>query len=145
MSDFMSSFVNTTGNKEVKPAIYREMAIDFNTGEPLVVDGEIVELEGKEALRVWIWKALKTECNKYRGYTYRYGQDLWKEIGKVFSRTVKVQMIYADIEDTLKVNPRITKVYNFEVEVLDNGYQVKCTFSVDSIYGTIDFTTIANL
>lgn len=147
MSLFSNAFLNITSDKSVVYDDAIEMAIDFETGEIIVDEStnNIIVLTGKEALRVWIWKALKSEANKYRGYTYRYGQNLWKEIGTVFSRDIKVQMIYSEIEDTLMVNPLINRVYDFKVEVLDSGYQVFCTFLVDSIYGEIDYSTIANL
>lgn len=148
MINFTDAFINpsnTTTAEEIPLAI--EFAIDFETGEPIInpETNDLVVLTGKEALRVWIWKALKTEANKYRGYTYRYGQNLWKEIGTVYSRTVKAQMIYSEIEDTLMVNPRIKRVYNFNITVEDNGYRVYCSFSVDSVYGELTGSTIANL
>lgn len=46
--------------------LFKEMAIDFETGEILTENGEIIILEGKEALNVWIWKALKTERNRFK-------------------------------------------------------------------------------
>lgn len=116
--------------------LFKEMAIDFETGEVLTENGEIISLEGKEALNVWIWKALKTERNRFKAYSNNFGSDIYKEIGYVYDRTVKEQLIVNEIIDSLLVNPYITNVYDFEVFYSDNELTLNINFKVDSIYGT---------
>lgn len=115
--------------------LFTEMAIDFNTGEILVKDDEIVTLTGKEALNVWIWKALKTERNRYNGYSSNFGSDIHKEIGHIYNRTVKEQLVISEIIDTLMVNPYILRVYDFNMEYSDETLSLNIKFKVDSIYG----------
>ena len=116
--------------------LFREMAIDFETGEVLNKNGEIVFLEGKEALNVWLWKALKTERNRFKGYSSNFGSDIYKEIGYVYDRTIKEQLITNEIVESLLVNPYITNVYDFEISYSDDELTLKINFKVDSIYGT---------
>ena len=116
--------------------LFKEMAINFETGEILTKNGEIVILEGKEALNVWIWKALKTERNRFKAYSSNFGSDIYKEIGYVYDRTIKEQLMTNEIVDTLLVNPYITNVYDFEMLYSDETLSLNINFKVDSIYGT---------
>ena len=115
--------------------LFTEMAIVFKTGETISKDGEIIKLTGKEALNVWIWKALKTERNRFKTYSNSFGSDIHKEIGYVYDRTVKEQLITSEIIDTLMVNPYILRVYDFEIEYSDETLTLNIRFKVDSIYG----------
>ena len=36
--------------------LFKEIAIDFNTGEPILQNEEFIILESTEALKVWVWK-----------------------------------------------------------------------------------------
>lgn len=116
--------------------IFKELAIDFNTGEVLEKDGEIIVLEGKEAINIWIWKALKTERNRFKAYSNNFGSDIHKEIGYVYDRTIKEQLIINEIIDTLLVNPYITNVYDFDISYSVDTLTLDIAFKVDSIYGT---------
>ena len=116
--------------------IFKELAIDFNTGEILEKDGEIIVLEGKEAINIWIWKALKTERNRFKAYSNNFGSDIHKEIGYVYERTIKEQLIINEIIDTLLVNPYITNVYDFDISYSVDTLTLDIAFKVDSVYGT---------
>lgn len=116
--------------------LFTEMAIDFNTGEIIEENREIKKLTGKEALNVWVWKALKTERNRYEAYSSSFGNDLTKEIGYVYDRTVKEQLIINEIIECLMVNPYITNVYNFELNYDEENVRLDVKFYIDSIYGT---------
>lgn len=118
--------------------LFTEMAIDFNTGETISKDGELVKLTGKEALNVWIWKTLKTERNRFKAYSSSFGSDIHKEIGYVYDRTVKEQLIASEIVDTLIVNPYILRVYDFEIDYSDEDLTLNIKFKVDSIYGVAE-------
>ena len=116
--------------------LFKEMAINFENGEVITKKGEIVILEGKEALNVWIWKALKTERNRFKAYSSNFGSDIYEEIGYVYDRVIKEQLIINEIIDTLLVNPYITNVYDFEITYSDDDLTLNINFKVDSIYGT---------
>ena len=116
--------------------LFKEMAINFETGEVIAKGDELLFLEGKEALNVWIWKTLKTERNRFEAYSSNFGSDIYKEIGYVYDRTVKEQLIVSEIIECLLVNPYITNVYDFNISYSDNDLTLKIKFKVDSIYGT---------
>ena len=116
--------------------LFKEMAINFENGEVITKNGEIIILVGKEALNIWIWKALKTERNRFKAYSGNFGSDIYKEIGYVYDRTIKEQLMINEIIDTLLVNPYITNVYDFDMLYSDETLSLNINFKVDSIYGT---------
>lgn len=132
-------FINskeTEKTEQVLP-LFKEMAIDFETGEPIIKNNEIVTLEGVEALKVWVWKILKTERNKYVAYSESYGNDLKENIGQIYDETVRRAVIQNEIINCLMVNPYITNVNNFQVESdAEKRYPI-FYFSVSTIYGEI--------
>ena len=62
-------FLNDFSGEEQELEIFREYAIDFKTGEYLRGENnDVITLEKNEALKVWIYKALKTE--RFRHFIY---------------------------------------------------------------------------
>ena len=115
--------------------IFKEIAIDFNTGEPILKNGEVIILEKTEALKVWVWKTLKTKRNRYLIYSEDYGNDLIENIGQIYDKTTKDALMINEIKNCLLVNPYITNVYNFSI---DGGRTPIISFSIDTIYGSVE-------
>ena len=105
--------------------IFKEYAIDFKTGEYIKEGNDIKVLEENEALKVWIFKALKTE-------RFRYTDVHSDEYG-----TVKDALMINQIRDTLLVNPYITECYNFDISNEDE-YVPQITFNVKTVYGELE-------
>ena len=118
--------------------LFKEISIDFNTGEPVIQEGDLVILEGTEALKVWIWKTLKTERNRYLIYSNSYGNDLADNIGQIYDKVTKDALMINEIKECLLVNPYITNIYNFNIETTENGRHPIISFNVDTIYGTTE-------
>lgn len=115
--------------------LFKEIAIDFNTGEPILQNEEFIILESTEALKVWVWKILKTERNRYLVYSEDFGNDLIENIGQIYDKTTKDALMINEIKTCLLVNPYITNVYNFSIE---GGRSPIISFNVDTIYGTVE-------
>lgn len=131
-------FINPTISTESELELFKEIAIDFETGEPIIKDGEIVVLEGKEALKVWIWKVLKTERNRYEIYSENYGNDLKENIGQIYDETTRRAIIQNEIIECLMVNPHITSVNDFTVELDEERRHPVFYFTVSTIYGELN-------
>ena len=139
-------FMNSTIEKsEIELPLFKEIAINFETGEPLLKENEFIILEGKEALKVWVWKTLKTERNKYLIYSDSYGNDLAENIGQIYDKTTKDALMISEIKECLLVNPYITNVYNFNITTLEEGRHPIISFYVDTIYGVVESEVNANL
>ena len=131
-------FLNETETQESELPLFKEMAIDFETGEPIIKNNEIVTLEGSEALKVWIWRALKTERYKYKVYSNNYGNELKEQLGTIYDKTIKDAILENEIRECLGVNPYITRLHSFTIETPEGMQHPYIYFSVDTVYGTIE-------
>lgn len=131
-------FLNETETQENDLPLFKEMAIDFETGEPIIKNNEIVTLEGAEALKVWIWRALKTERYKYKAYTDNYGNELKEQLGTIYDKTIKDAILENEIRECLGVNPYIVRLHSFSIETPEGMQHPYIYFSVDTVYGTIE-------
>lgn len=131
-------FLNETETQETDLPLFKEMAIDFETGEPIIKNNEIVTLEGSEALKVWIWRALKTERYKYKVYSNNYGNELKEQLGTIYDKTIKDAILENEIRECLGVNPYIVRLHSFSIETPEGMQHPYIYFSVDTVYGTIE-------
>lgn len=130
-------FMNRQEEKEIDLPVFKEYAIDFKTNQPIYKDGEIVILEKNEALKVWIYKCLKTYLNESEIHSDLYGTKLIDHIGTVYNELIKKLLIEEQIKQALLVNPYIKNAYNFDFNNTDEGLFVY--FDVATIYGEFEF------
>ena len=109
LPSFLADQINEEKNQLLD--VPKEYGIDFATGQ---LTGKIVE--GKEAIKVWIWNCLKTQRFRYPIYSWDYGTDLEQFIGQ----TVSEEFLNADCEDEIReamlVNPYITDIEDFTAD-----------------------------
>ena len=134
--DFETLFLkqNQKQEKEELP-LFTEYAIDFDTLEPLKNGDRLIELTGNEALKVWIFKALKTKRNFYEIHSDSYGNDLDVHIGTVYQESITNALIISEIKDCLLVNPYILDCYNFELKYNSDDNHLRVSFNVSTVYG----------
>ena len=131
-------FLEKTEIEAEEMPIFKEYVIDFKTGEYIKDKNDIKVLEKNEALKVWIFKALKTERFRYTDvHTYNYGSELENNIGTIYQKSVKDALMINQIRDTLLVTPYITECYNFEISNEDE-YVPQITFNVKTVYGELE-------
>ena len=131
-------FLEKTDAEVEEMSIFKEYAIDFKTGEYIKEGNDIKVLEKNEALKVWIFKALKTERFRYTEvYSDNYGSELETNIGTIYQKSVKDALMINQIRDTLLVNPYISACYNFEISNEDE-YVPQITFNVKTVYGELE-------
>ena len=134
--DFEELFLNQNTEKEKKELPpFTEYAINLDTLEPLKNGDRLVELNGNEALKVWIFKALKTKRNFYEIHSDSYGNDLDVHIGTVYQESIKNALIISEIKDCLLVNPYILDCYNFELKYNSDDNHLRASFNVSTVYG----------
>ena len=125
---FMTRGADTTMLKIVDT--HKEYAFNFEEGKLI---GKV--LEGKEALKVWIYKALLTTRDTYPIYTWDYGQDLDELIGRGYEKGFIESEVERRIKECLLVNEKIKGCNNFEISLLNDNLQV--SFTVETIYGEV--------
>ena len=64
--------------------IYKECAWDFVNDKAIFVDGSPKIVYKNEAIKVWIYKAIKTNRYQHEIYSWDYGCEIESLIGKGF-------------------------------------------------------------
>lgn len=122
---------------EKRLPMYREWAFDFDKKEFRVKHGKYYLVEGNEAIKVWIYKALKTERYIFVTYTKNYGNEISTLIGTVEDEDILFSEISRYIEESLLVNPYIISVGDFTFSHISGG-KIVTKFSVKTVYGEIE-------
>ena len=127
--------IDNISNSEVLP-LYKEVAWDFKSNSPILVNNELLVLEGNEAIKVWIYKALLTERFKYEIYSWDYGSEIESLINKGFTKALVVAEVERYITEALLINEYILAVNSIEVTFNDDILRVEV--SVSTIYGEVE-------
>ena len=113
----------------------REVAWDYALHRPIWRRGEPVIVTGKEAVKVWAFKALMTPRFQYEIYTWAYGSEFESLIGQAYTADLKQSECARYLRECLLINPYITGVTNIET-AFDNGtLTVSCV--LHTIYGEV--------
>ena len=121
--------------RETEVSIPREYAWDFEKNDFQLKDGKFQVVEGIEALKIWIWKALKTSKYTYLIYSDNYGQELDKLIGKGLSKSLAESEAKRLTLECLKDNEHILSIRSFSV---DKSNDVLCfCFTGISVCGEV--------
>ena len=130
------SVPDTEVTTETPLTMYREIAWDYKLDEPVLVNGELLVVEGNEAIKVWCYKALKTERFIYDVYTWNHGTELDALVGKPYSKELIKAEATRYIQEALLINE-----YILDVNVLDVSFEgdtLTAQVNVTTIYGEVD-------
>ena len=115
---------------------FAQPAWDFEKDEFIYDEnGNHVIVYENEAIKVWCYKALRTERFSYLAYSWRYGIELYPFIGKVMSVQERYSELKRVIVECLMVNPYIKSVDAVKFEPENRENTVKTTIELTTIYG----------
>lgn len=117
----------------------REAAWDPDTDAPVWVRGSPAVVEGREAVRVWAWKALHTPRFRYEIYTRAYGSELESLIGQPYSEELKSAEAIRYVRETLTTNPYIKSVEQISVTFSAGTLEISC--KINTVYGESEVST----
>lgn len=112
-------------------AVPVEFEIDYGTGQ---LTGRMVE--GLEAIKVWIFLALKTPRYEHVIYSWDYGSELETLIGKSYPKEYMESEVKGILEDCLLVHEHIKSIS--KVEVTTDGDALTVEFTANTTYGEIN-------
>lgn len=135
MTDLFPIIQPEAVQEETELPLYREVKWDFEKGEPVFRGGEPVVVEGAEAIRTWVWKALVTERARYEIYSWDFGSEVESLIGQPYTDELKRAEAVRYVREALEINPYITEVTAASVE-FDNGV-LTINVTVDTVYGEV--------
>ena len=113
--------------------LYREIAWDFKRDVPILENGDFKIVEGNEAIKVWVYKALLVPRYNYSIYSWNYGSELMDLIGKAYTPQLTKSEAKRYIEEALKINP-----YILDVNVIDTDFKdsvLSANVKITTIYG----------
>lgn len=123
----------TTNNNNLDT--YTEYAWDFDKDCFIYIGGKHKIVTENKALKVWIYKTLKTERWRYRAYDNAYGIELERFIGTRTNNSVSAGEIQQYVTEALVVNPYIIKVDDIKAEIAADN--LVYTISLTTIYGSL--------
>ena len=113
--------------------LYHEVAWDFKRDIPIIENGDFKIVEGNEAIKVWVYKALLVPRYNYSIYSWNYGSELMDLIGKAYTPQLTKSEAKRYIEEALKINP-----YILDVNVIDTDFKdsiLSANVKITTIYG----------
>lgn len=118
--------------------LYREWAVDWETGAFALKNGSPYLLSGAEALKIWVRCALHADSVRYlySAHSADYGNCLAELVGESMDRGILENRLKKEIRDTLLVSPYITAVDGFTFA--RQGDRVTVRFAVHTLYETLD-------
>lgn len=113
--------------------MYKEVAWDFKNNIPILENGDFKIIEGNNAIKVWIYKALLTPRYSYSIYSWNYGSELMGLVGKAYTPSLTKEEAKRYIKEALLINP-----YILEVTVVDTSFNngvLSADIKLLTIYG----------
>ena len=127
-------FISNTDDVKVDNSfpLYREVSWDFKNNIPILENGDFKIVEGNEAIKVWVYKAILTPRYNYSIYSWDYGSELLGLIGKAYTPSLTKEEAKRLIKEALEINP-----YILEVEIADISFKdslLSAVVKVKTIY-----------
>lgn len=125
-------------NESNELPIYKEVAWDFENNRPILRDGNFKIVEKDEALKVWIYKALKTERFRYGIYSWDYGSEIESLINKGFTVDLIKSEVERFITEALSLNEYIISINNVDVNFIDD--LLTANVEITTVYGEVQMS-----
>ena len=114
--------------------LYTEWAVDWETETFAQRNGKPYTVTGDEALRIWVYRALRPESCRflYSAYSHDYGNQLAACLSGRTDQGILESLLRKEIRDTLLVSPYIQQVDGFGFARSPGGLEVR--FAVHTVY-----------
>ena len=112
---FITGNISSTNTSTIDT--YMEYAWDFQNDCFIYEDGKHKIVTENEALKVWIYKVLKTERWRYRAYDNAYGIELEQFIGAYTNNKDSSTELEQYIKEALIINPYIKSIDDISASI----------------------------
>ena len=113
--------------------LYRDIALDRETGSPRFSGGEPVAVTGQEAVLSWVYRTLKTERYRYPHFSWDVGCELESLVGQPYREDTRRSEAIRYVQEALLVSPYIKAVQ--VSEAVFEGAELGMTVQIISVYG----------
>ena len=134
---FMDPQEVLVGETETELPLAKEWAWDFERLDFKLKDGKMYQVEGKEAIKIWLWKIFQTPRYRYLIYSWDYGHELESLIGQgsqSFIRAEAERLIKEAIWSTL--NGYVEDIKNLEIDLVNDVLDI--SFTAITPYGEVE-------
>lgn len=128
--EFIEFNINNTQNLP----LYKEVAWDYEKNIPILENGTFKIVEGLEAIKTWIYKALQVDRYSKDIYSWNYGTEINKLVGKKYTPSLIQSEAQRYIKEVLLINPYIKNVTLSNSKFLE-GRILELNLEIDTIYG----------
>ena len=132
---FVTGAVSETATASELP-IFQEYAWDFNHDCFIFEHGQHKTVYENEALKVWIYKTLKTERWRYRAYDNDYGIELEQFIGAHTNTAATSIEMKRYIKEALDINPYILRIN--KIDFTNDRDVAGFTIDLTTVYGEME-------
>lgn len=115
----------------------KEWAWDFEELDFKARDGKMYQVEGKEAVKIWLWKIFQTPRYRYLVYSWDYGHELENLIGQGSQSFIKAEaerLIKEAIWPTL--DGYVEDIKNLEIDLVNDALNI--SFTAITLYGEVE-------
>jgi len=114
-----------------------EWAWDLDELKFKLKDGKMYQVEGKEAIKIWLWKIFQTPRYRYLIYSWDYGHELEELIGQGFSKELIESEAKRLVEEAIwpTLDGYVEDIKEFEVDFIDDVLSIN--FTVITPYGEV--------
>ena len=115
----------------------QDIAIDFKTGSPIIENNTFKVVTENEALKVWVYRALKIDRFSHLMYSWDFGNEVMTLVNQGYTYQLTRVEIKRYIEEALYVHPYIKDV---QIDYIDfSNSALKVNLTITSIYGEVAF------
>jgi len=132
---FVSGNTDNVATTENSLPTFTEYAWDFVNDQFIFENGSHKIVAENEALKVWIYKTLKTERWRYRAYDNAYGIELEQFIGTRTNNSASAGEIEQYISESLLINPYIKSIDDIQAAI--DGDTLTYTIALTTVYGSL--------
>jgi Protein of unknown function (DUF2634). len=136
---------NPAATETAAATIGKSFDFNFNTGEFVLEDGNVVETEDTEAVKVWVEKILRTERYQYKIYERdddnEYGVTIEDLIGGVYPKKFIEAELKREITEAVTRHPNISSISNLSTE--QDGAKLDITFTINLTSGASTEVTVS--
>ena len=120
--------------EETALPLFTEWAVDWKEGRFALRNGRFYTVSGTEALRIWVYRALRRESARFccTAWSWDYGNELGTLLGGCVDRGVLESRLRQYVREALLVSPYIKAVDGFSFS--RKGSVVEVRFTVHSVY-----------
>lgn len=130
---FTSSAQDNVSDEKKLP-LFREYAYDYEKNCLKTRGRHTYLVEKDEALKIWLYHALRVARYRYEAHSTEYGNELEELLGRGESREILESEIIRYIKEAVMVCPYIQEISDFAF-LWEAGSGCKAFFKVTSIYG----------